>query len=462
MKNRALNPGYAFALCYAAMVCLAIAVNLMPILLTTLRVDLGGRAGLSGEQLGRISAITFAGLVGGILFAGPLADRWGGKLFSVLGTLLIGIGLALLGISPSYSMVLVAVFVMGLGAGILDMVLSPIIAALQPDSRATALNWLHSFYGIGTVITVFLGTLAFRLGIGWRTISLIFIIVPLLVTLGFLNVDLPPLISDKEGGRTPLRDLCRNSSFVAVNVAIFLGGALELGLAQWLPAYAEMSLGFSKWTGSISLLAFSSAMALGRIFAGLIGRRVGPITLMLNCCWTSVVLFLLACFAPWHPVALAASVAVGLAGSCLWPTTLGVASDRFPRGGASMFGLLAAFGNLGGILMPWLVGVTADRSSLRLGLATSTACPFLMAFVLLWIQRHPDVEFAQLGSALVTGTTADTPEFGGSAGLEPAPSSVRGRRSTQPSCTRAFDHRTGSGAGVTCAGPSPSSRSPIP
>jgi fucose permease len=185
-------------------------------------------------------------------------------------------------------------------------------------------------------------------------------------------------------------------------VAIFLGGALELGLAQWLPAYAEMSLGFSKWTGSISLLAFSAAMALGRIFAGVIGHRVDPIKLMLNCCWTSVVLFLLACFAPWPTVALAASVAVGLAGSCLWPTTLGVAADRFPRGGASMFGLLAAFGNLGGILMPWLVGVTADRSSLRLGLATSTACPLLMAFMLLWMQRRTDVEFGQPGSALAT------------------------------------------------------------
>jgi MFS family permease len=110
MKNRALNPGYAFNLCYAAMVCLAIAVNLMPIFLPTLWVDLGGRAGRTGEQLGRISAITFAGLVGGILLAGPLADRWGGKLLSVLGTSLIGIGLALLGISPGYSKVLVAVF----------------------------------------------------------------------------------------------------------------------------------------------------------------------------------------------------------------------------------------------------------------------------------------------------------------------------------------------------------------
>jgi fucose permease len=402
MKNRALNPGFALGLCYAGMVSLAVAVNLMPVFLTTVRVDLGERAPLTDEQLGRISAITFAGLVGGILFTGPLADRWGGKPFSVLGTLLIAVGLGVLSISPGYSMVLVAVFIMGLGAGILDMVLSPIVAALRPGSRATSLNWLHSFYGIGTVVTVLVGALAFRLVVGWRTISLTLITVPLLVAFGFVKVDLPPLLSGKEGGRTALRDLCRDSSFLAINVAIFLGGALELGLAQWLPAYAEMSLGFSKWTGSISLLAFSAAMALGRIFAGLIGRRLYPLRLMLNCCWTSVVLFLVACFAPWPAVALSASVAVGLAGSCLWPTTLGVASDRFPRGGATMFGLLAAFGNLGGILMPWLVGVTSDWSSLRLGLATSTICPLLMAFMLLWIQRRPDGEFAQPGSALAT------------------------------------------------------------
>jgi len=121
-------------------------------------------------------------------------------------------------------------------------------------------------------------------------------------------------------------------------------------------------------------------MALGRIFAGLIGRRVGPIRWMLGCCWTSVVLFLLACFAPWPAVALAASVAVGLTGSCLWPTTLGVASRPFSSRRRHDVGLLAAFGNLGGILMPWLVGVTSDWSSLRLGLATSTAYPLLMAF----------------------------------------------------------------------------------
>jgi hypothetical protein len=46
--------------------------------------------------------------------------------------------------------------------------------------------------------------------------------------------------------------------------------------------------------------------------------------------------------------------------------------------------------------MPWLVGVTSDRSSLRLGLATSTACPLFMAFVLLWMQRQPLADFLKI------------------------------------------------------------------
>jgi hypothetical protein len=36
-----------------------------------------------------------------------------------------------------------------------------------------------------------------------------------------------------------------------------------------------------------------------------------------------------------------------------------------------------------------VAAVMSDWSSLRLGLATSTACPLLIAFVLLWMRRQP-------------------------------------------------------------------------
>ena len=392
MKEHDTSRAFAIALCYAGMVCLAAAVNLLPIFLTTVRTEFGGNGGLTAEQLGRIGGVTFAGLVLGILMAGPLADRWGGRLFSILGSALVAFGLGTLGIAPDYTLLLAAAFIMGLGAGILDMVLSPIVAALQPLRRSSALNWLHSFYAMGCVITVIISMLALRAGIGWRAISISLATVPLLVALGFSRLNLPPLTSAEQCTRTTLKDLCANILFQATALAIFLGGALELGMAQWLPAYAEMSLGFSKSTGSFALLAFSAAMALGRILAGKFGAHIEPITLMLSCCWSSVIMFLLACFAPWPTVALGASIGLGLAGSCLWPTTLGLAANHFPQGGASMFGVMAALGNLGGILMPWLVGVTADRSSLRLGLATSIVCPLLMVLVLVWLRRRTPAE----------------------------------------------------------------------
>ena len=57
------------------MMVLAIAVNLLPVFLTAIAVDLGRGSPLSAEQLGRIGAVTFIGLVGGILVTGPLAYR---------------------------------------------------------------------------------------------------------------------------------------------------------------------------------------------------------------------------------------------------------------------------------------------------------------------------------------------------------------------------------------------------
>jgi fucose permease len=378
---------YGLTASYAGMMCLAIAVNLLPVFLTTLSADLGGPDGLTNEQLGRLAAITFAGLVGGILLTGPLADRLGPSPFAIGGNALIAVGLALLGTARGYGAVCVAVFIMGAGAGVLDMVLSPIVSALQPHRRTAAMNWLHSFYCTGAVATVLLASLGLRYGLGWRGIALGLTPLPALVAAAFVLMEMPPLVA--EGGeRTRLRRLIREPYFLVALAAIFLGGATEVGLAQWLPAYAETTLGFSKWTGGMSLLFFSLAMAVGRIGVGVLGPRINPFRLLIVCCWGSVALFVVGCFAPWPAVALAACMAAGVTGSSLWPSTLGITADHYPRGGASMFGLLAAFGNFGCVFMPWMVGMIADWTGLRIGLSTATLCPLLMVFLLAWMRRR--------------------------------------------------------------------------
>jgi fucose permease len=370
------------------MMCLAIAVNLIPVILTTLSRDLGGEHGFSKEQLGRVEAATFVGLVAGIVGAGPLADRLGAKPFAVAGNLLIGVGLALLRTAPSYAAVLVAAFTMGMGAGILDLVLSPIVCALQPDRRTRAMNWLHCCYSIGAAGTILAATLALQRGGGWRPLSLALVGLPALIGLSFVGAAVPPLVAERQN-RMRSRALFREPYFLLALLAIFLGGATELGMAQWLPAYTEDGLGYSQWMGGMALLGFSVMMAVGRIAAGWVGHRFGGIRLMTASCSLAAVLYLISSFAPWRPVALGACIAVGLSVSCLWPSMLATTADRFPRGGASMFGMLAAAGNFGGIFMPWAIGLVADLSSRSLGLAVTTLCPVAMAVLLFGMRGRP-------------------------------------------------------------------------
>ena len=378
---RPLAPRLLTGLCYGAMMSLSIGLNLVPVFLTTLGAVSGGAGGLTQEQLGRLGAITFAGLAIGILVTGPLADRWGPKPFAQLGNALVAAGLGAAAFAPNYVTLGAALFLLGFGAGILDMVLSPIVAVLNPERRSAAMNWLHSFYCVGAVVTVLAGTLVLRAGFGWRTGCLVLLPLPAGLLAAFAPLRFPALTGAR--GRTSVRALLRRGWFWAALAAIFLGGATEAGLAQWLPAYAETALGYPAWIGGLALLLFSLAMAVGRMVVGAVGTRVNPFQLMAWCCGLSVLLLLGGAFLPVPGVALAVCIAAGITGSCLWPTMLAVTADRYPEGGASMYGVLAAFGNAGGIVMPWVVGAIADWRDLHWGLAISALAPATMLALVL-------------------------------------------------------------------------------
>jgi len=363
-------------LCYLAMMSLSLGLNLLPVFLTTLSATYGGVDGLTQEQLGRLGAISFAGLVLGILVTGPLADRWGAKPFAQLGNALIGASLLGAAFAPSYAWLGVALLFLGMGAGVLDMILSPVVAALNPTRRAAAMNWLHSYFCVGAVVTILVGTLALYLGYGWRAACLVLTPLPVGLILAFAPLHFPAL--SVVGGRLRLRTLVKRGWFVVALLCIALGGATEIGMAQWLPAYAETSLGYPVWMGGSSLLLFSVAMVIGRMGVAAMGTRWDPYKVMAWGCSASVVMFVIGSFSPVPSIALIACVLVGLMGSCLWPTMLAVTADRYPDGGATMYGALGAFGNVGGICMPWVVGWVADWRDLHWGLAVSALAPALM------------------------------------------------------------------------------------
>ncbi len=370
-------------LCNGGMICVAYGAALIPVYLTTFSETFGG---LDESELGQISATLFAGAMVGIFVSGPLADRLGAKLFTVGGSVLCCAGLVVLAAAQDYWSLLVASGLMGFAAGILDMILSPIIAAVRVNDRAKALNRLHAFYCFGAISTIAISSVGLRFGLGWQPVCLSLTILPAALAIGFAITPSPPLVHPDQQ-RQRLRELLRSPRFYAGLIAIALVGATEEGMAQWLPAFAERELGYTKATAGAALGFYAVGMGVGRLGGERFVERIGTHRLVIIAAAFCGLMFVTGAASPIDIVALSACALVGLGCSVLWPTNLGIAADRMPHGGATLFAAMAAAGNAGCVVAPWAEGVIAEYATLRTALIAGSTFPFTLAAIMIFIRR---------------------------------------------------------------------------
>ncbi|MCD6505281.1 MFS transporter [Candidatus Poribacteria bacterium] len=372
---------------YISMIAIAVMVNLPPTCLTSIKGDFS----LSDTQGGMLLSTLFWGFALTIILTGPLADRFGVKPFLISASILQIFGLLMSTLSSIFQVLVFGAFLMGMGSGILEVLVNPLICILTPENRTRAINFCHAFYSIGAVLTVLMASLFLRMGLLWRYVYLLGIFPSLLFGVGYLTSSIPELPSS-DYKRFFGIGLMVHPIFILLLLAMLLGGGTELGAAQWIPAYLEEVLGLSRFGGAFGLVLFSTAMALGRMTMSKIGGRAHPMGILRFASLSCVLLLALsALFRSGTSVVISFSL-LGFFVSIFWPTVLACSSEIFLGGGATMFSLLSAAGNAGGMIFPAMVGAIADRWNLRVGIGTLSLLPLLLTliFTLLGHRRSMD------------------------------------------------------------------------
>ncbi|MEI6034946.1 MAG: MFS transporter [Verrucomicrobiae bacterium] len=352
--------------CYLGMFIQALVINITPLLFIPLREQFE----LSFEQIGRLVLVNFATQMVVDLACTALADRVPPRPLIIAANALSAIGLWVFAFSPfvldsPYSGLMAGTVVFSIGCGLLEVLLSPLINALPSDNKSASMAMLHAFYPIGKVaVIVTTGAALYGFGLGsWPWIMALWSVFPVLNTVAFWMVRLPPL-ADSENRQT-LRSIVRGRPVYLLLATMVLAGATEVTIAQWTSAYVETALGYSKVVADlVGFGLFGVGMVVGRLWFGWKGGHANLSLVM----WISAVFSGLTCLAmALLPSPLLALLATGFSGifvSMLWPGTISLSAARFPLAGASMFALLAAAGDFGSGLMPWLVGLIADHVSL--------------------------------------------------------------------------------------------------
>ena len=305
----------------------------------------------SAEMIGSILGLPFLGYAVTIAIGSPLLDYIGMGLLLPLSGILMSIGMLIMIFAGDlasgaavYSVLWTGALVTGIGWGLVETVTNPMVAALYPDEKTSKLNAVHAWWPGGLVIGGLLGVGMSHWGMGWQLkLAVVFIPAVLLVIL-CSGLKFPPTERAAAGisAKEMFRELA-NPLFFVLFASMFLTAASELAPGQWV----DLALSRTVHMPGILLLVYvSGLMFLMRHFAGPLVHKLSAIGVLWFSC-VGAALGLVALSVANSPVtALLAATIWGVGVCYMWPTMLATASERFPRGGALLMGLMGTAGTL--------------------------------------------------------------------------------------------------------------------
>lgn len=319
-----------------------------------------------------VTILISGGTVISSLMSARLINRFGTAKITAVCTSLTA--LALLGFSLSGGMVWLCLFAvpLGLGAGSIDSALNNYVAL---HYKATHMNFLHCFYGVGITLSPYLMSLALGEENDWRRGYRIAFFIQLAIALiTIFSLPLWKKIKDaapeKESGpvRTlKFRELAAMPAVRAVWL-VFIGScAIEYTCNTWGSTYLVdiKDMAVDEAAGVITF--YYVGMTLGRFLSGVLANRLSSWNLIhigQGIVLVAVILLLLPLPVP---VAVAALFLVGLGNGPVFPNLVHLTPKNFGSDiSQSVMGTQMAAASTGIMLMPPIFGVLVQAVGIGL------------------------------------------------------------------------------------------------
>lgn len=340
---------------------------------------------------------------------GHLADKRSLSWLLPGGIVLGAAGIAVVGLTDSYVMTLIAVGISGLGVGAYHPEGARFANYVSGDRRATGM----SLYAVGGNIGFALGPIMVTplvLLLGMQ--GVVWMVIPLAIAAVMLTRELPRLNSFRPGHaatarakrENPQRD--RWGPFTAVATIAGFRSAVYFGLQAFVPVYFITHLHSSTAVGNAALTMLLVFGAIGTLVGGRVADRIGKKRVMaisLGVLTPMILLFLSQGEIP----AIVSLAVIGFFMVGTFSITVVLGQEFLPNriGVASGVTLGAAIG-FGGFVA-YLLGLLADQVSLTTVMLVIAVLPLPAFLISLMIptDREPDVLDEQPEMASPAGST---------------------------------------------------------
>ena len=261
----------------------------------------------------------------------------------------------------AYAGLVMGTVIFSVSAGLSEVLLSPVIAAIPSDNPQKDMSLLHSLYAFGVFTMVLISTLFLKLfgSQNWMYLTLLLSLLPLVAATLFFLSPMPPMVPSKaEGNGKTVKK--QSLGLILCVGCLFFGSCAENAMSNWISGYMETALHIDKALGDILGVAmFAILLGIARISYAKFGKRIAPVLMagMIG----SAVCYAVAALAQHVIPAFAACILTGLFTAMLWPGMLILMEENVPGVGVTAYAMMAAGGDLGASVAPQLMGIVIDK-----------------------------------------------------------------------------------------------------
>jgi len=234
--------------------------------------------GLDYAALGLLRSVFVGAMASLQIAAGLLSEKLGAPLVLALGTALAGLGYCLAGVSAGFTMLLIALFIGGLGASTQHPIASALVARAFAGPRSLTALGTYNFAGDIGKMTVPATLSLMLIAMAWR---------PALAVLGCLGFVLAAVIFvvtpryDRGGAAKTAADSVPDRphprfAFPLLLAIGIIDSATRMGFLLFLP-FVLTQKGASLPTVGLALTLVFAGGAAGKLACAFIGARIGAI-----------------------------------------------------------------------------------------------------------------------------------------------------------------------------------------
>lgn len=304
------------------------------------------------------------------LMSSKLTEKFSTSKIAAVSTALTAVGLFGFSISKNIYMMFFFTLFLGFGAGAIDAVLNNYVAV---HYRASHMNFLHCFYGIGVTLSPYLMSLALK-NRSWQSgYHLAFIIQLVISIIAFASLPLWQKNGRLSESSDEKSEKSEKSSFAELiklpgiksTWLVFFGScALEYVSGTWSSSFLVNSRGITVDRAALFVTVYYGGIAFGRFLSGIFSSKLKPQQIIL----IGTILIIPAIVLvsqPFIPNLIAVGMfLIGLGNGPLYPNMVHLTPIRFgAQRSQAVMGSQMAAAYIGILSMPTLTGFLAQKFS---------------------------------------------------------------------------------------------------